>query len=230
MRVSLFGNDIERIRPDVIRAGFPIVDSNPDIVISYGGDGTFLKAEHQFPQVPKVLVRNSNTCRLCTNLPIDEVLKNLRWKDYSVFEITKLKVSAKGKELHGLNDIVVHNENPRHAIRFDFTIGNRKENNIIGDGVVVATTFGSTGYYQSVTHEPFSTGVGTAFNNTQRYIKPIVVPEEEFHAVLSLERGPAVVYVDNLEESIQLEMGDTVEFSCSDQQAKVLILDEYPKP
>lgn len=226
MNIALFGNNIEHIKPVVLEAGFSVVETNPEIVLCYGGDGTFLKAEHAFPGVPKALVRNSNTCRLCTDLPIDEVLKRIQWKDYTIFDITKLKVSAKGKELHGLNDIVIHNENPRYAIRFDLKVCNTEEKNVIGDGIVVATTFGSTGYYQSVTHEPFKDGVGVAFNNTQRQIKPYMLPENDFQATLILERGPAVVYVDNLEESIHLEMGDVANISCSNEQAKVLILDE----
>jgi hypothetical protein len=36
---------------------------------------------------------------------------------------------------------------------------------VIGDGIVVSTVLGSTGYFHSITRQDFKDGVGVAFNN-----------------------------------------------------------------
>lgn len=225
MRVALFGDDTRSIKPLVIEAGFKVVTKNPDIVLSYGGDGTFLRSEHKYPKIPKLLIKNSSTCTLCTELPLDEVLARISLNDYTVHEAIKLRVEAKGKKRYALNDIVIHNTDPRHAIRFNVAVGHHEIKDAIGDGVVVATVLGSTGYYKSITKKSFSSGVGIAFNNTSRQIDPIVLNEENFHVSVSITRGPALMYADNQKNELILKTGETANVSVSKKPAKVLIFD-----
>lgn len=134
MDVALFGKDSQSIRKAVEDAGFSIVEKDPEFVVSYGGDGTFLRSEHAFPGVPKVLIPNSPTCRLCTKLPQGEVMHRIARGEYSVYEFAKLKVVANGKEWHALNDVIVHNADPRHAIRCTVQGVRHLVSNVIGDG------------------------------------------------------------------------------------------------
>lgn len=188
-----------------------VVAENPDIVITCGGDGTYLRAQHQWPNIPKLILRGSAICKLCSPLTNEDVLKKYLRGDYKIEKLPLLEAEALEKKIVGVNDIVVHNADPRHAIRYRIQINKNQigEKDIIGDGIVVATPLGSTGYYRSITDSVFSVGVGLAFNNSTEQSDHMVLQE---HAIITMRitRGPAMVYADNQEESIELKEGDEV--------------------
>jgi len=74
----------------------------------------------------------------------------------------------------------------------------------IGDGLVVATPFGSTGYYRSITDSYFELGIGIAFNNSTEQADSLVVKEQRQIKVL-ITRGPALLYADNQTKIINLK-------------------------
>lgn len=47
----------EKIIKTLKKKDFKVVKKNPNIVISYGGDGTILYAENKFPLVPKLIIK-----------------------------------------------------------------------------------------------------------------------------------------------------------------------------
>ncbi|MEK7613958.1 MAG: hypothetical protein AAB439_03750 [Patescibacteria group bacterium] len=223
MNIALFGEQVETLRSDVERAGFRVVNENPDVVISFGGDGTFLRSEARFPTVPKLLIKNSATCTLCTTLPLDHVLKRLSEKAYTVRTILKLQVETAGVVWYALNDVVVRNKNPRHAVRFSLHTNTQTFSNIIGDGVVVATALGATGYFQSITRKTFESGIGVAFNNTAEHLAPLFLPEQETSLTVEIHRGPALVYVDNFEGEAVIHDGEKVLITLSEKPAHLLV-------
>jgi NAD+ kinase len=150
------------------------------------------------------------------------VVKSIAEGKYTTEEYWKLEVKAKGNTIIGMNDITVHNADPRHAIRYELFINDKNiGHKIIGDGVVVATPFGSTGYYRSITDSYFELGIGIAFNNSTEQSDHVVVKEDSVVRIV-VARGPAIVYVDNREERISLEEGDEVLIRKSDKVAKIL--------
>lgn len=222
VNVAIFGTNGSLIETLVKEAGFVITDKNPEIVLSFGGDGTLMRSEIAYPGVPKVALRDSNICKKCSALPNEEILKQLRKGEYTKETLFKLEAQAKGKELIGLNDIVVHNKDPRHGIRYYLSV-NRRDigHEIVGDGIVVATPFGSTGYFRSITDSFFEIGIGIAFNNsTERFDHMILTEGSSIE--MSITRGPAVVYADNHEDSIDLLPGDKVSIKKSSHLAIIL--------
>ncbi|MEK9201831.1 MAG: hypothetical protein AAB944_02565, partial [Patescibacteria group bacterium] len=220
--VAIFGTNKSTIETLVKEAGFTITERNPEIVLSFGGDGTLMRSEVAFPGVPKVALRDSSICKKCSALPNEDILRQLAKGEYTKETLFKLEARAKGKELVGLNDIIVHNKDPRHGIRYHLSV-NRRDigHEIVGDGIVVATPFGSTGYFRSITDSFFEIGIGIAFNNsTERFDHMIV--EEENTIEMSITRGPAVVYADNHEDSIELLPGDKVTIQKSSHLAVIL--------
>ncbi|MEW6617395.1 MAG: hypothetical protein AB1333_03175 [Patescibacteria group bacterium] len=212
----------EEITKIVKEFGFEIVSGSPDIVISYGGDGTLMRAEHMYPGIPKLPLRASAVCKLCSSASNNEVLEKVGQDKYSIEEFWKLNVTAHGKMYVGVNDVIVHNKDPRHAIRYDVSVNNKKIlEGVIGDGVVVATPFGSTGYYRSITDSYFEVGMGLAFNNSTEQSDHIVLKENSVIKI-TIARGPAIVYVDNRKESIELSDGDFAEIRKSEQVAKII--------
>lgn len=211
---------------DVASAGFDVVRENPEIIFSCGGDGTFMRAEHAYPGVPKIPLRASAVCKLCAVVSNEDVLKRIADGKYRIEEFWKLSAEAKGKKYIGVNDVIVHNKDPRHAIRYDVFINDKRvRENVIGDGIVVATPFGGTGYYRSITDSYFEVGMGLAFNNSTEESDHIVLKEDSVVRV-TIARGPAIVYVDNRNESIELEEGDGVEIKKSDQVARIVRVED----
>lgn len=122
-----------------------------------------------------------------------------------------------------MNDVVVHNADPRHAIRYRLSVnGKAIGGEIIGDGFVVATPLGATGYYRSITDSVFEVGIGIAFNNSMEQSDHLVVCEESVITAVIL-RGPAMVYADNQAASIAMEDGVRVSITRSRHRTALLV-------
>lgn len=222
MKVIVVGQNAGVITPLIKKAGFTVVEKKPDFVISYGGDGTLMVAEYLYPSIPKIILKGSLICKKASPLPNDEVLKRVRAKKFTIEDVWKLEAHANGKTLVGMNDIVLHNADMRHAMRYTVAVdGVQVNDNIIGDGVVLATPFGSTAYYRSITDSFFEIGIGLAFNNSTEQADHIVLQENR-NIVVHISRGPAFVYADNQEESLTVSAGDTVTIRKSKQITKIV--------
>ena len=226
-RVLIVGKTPESARElasEVKEYGFTLVKRNPQLVLSYGGDGTFLRAEQEYPGVLKSMIRKSKVCVKCHNFATGHVLDLISRGKYHVHEYAKLEVNIGGhkKRLTGVNDIVVRNTSPIRALRFHLWINNKKvARELIGDGIVVATPFGSTGYYDSITRKPFMKGIGLAFNNLVQPIKHRVLPP---HSKIRMHtiRGDAYISADNNPHILTAKQGSTIVIRQSRQKARIV--------
>ncbi len=191
--------------------GFTYDQDHPDFVISYGGDGTLFRAERIYPGIPKLMVKHSLTCTKCDIHEHDRMLAALKRGTYRLERLPKLKatLARKGQTLLALNDIVVRNSTPGQAIRFEVHAGKRQTGMVIGDGIVVSTPFGSTGYYHAITRSGFSRGLGIAFNNPTQ---PQGHWKLDANATIGLKllRGHAVIAADNDPDILRLSAGGEV--------------------
>lgn len=210
MRVTIFGNNKATAEELLKKQGFELVQSNPDFVISYGGDGTFMKSEFAYPGEPKIVLKDSQICKVCSVFPNDQVLEKVKQGGYEIRKLIKLDATANGRTITAVNDIIVHNSDPRHGIRYQIWADNRQfGDTVIGDGVVVATPFGSTAYYRSITDSFFETGIGLAFNNSTEQMDHVVLDDQKTIKI-KITRGMVGVYADNQEENLTLKEGDEV--------------------
>lgn len=204
------------------RMGFEFDEDAPDFIVSLGGDGTFLICERRFPGVPKLLVRDSLICFKCCDEPMEELLRMVRRGDGLVEEIMKLRVEAGGERRTATNDAVVRNRDPRHALRFKLQVnGEAVDDLLIGDGIVVATPFGSTGYYSSVTGGTFERGIGVAFNNLTEPRGPLHL-DDGAEVTLRVVRGEPYLAVDNHPDMPVLEEDDAATICRARQVARLL--------
>lgn len=221
-KVILFGKEQNHIFDLVQKYGFKIVDENPDFIISFGGDGTVMQSEAKYPGIPKIILKNSRVCKLCSPFENSQVLERIKLGQFEIENYWKLECSAKGHKLLAINDITLHNNDPRHAIRYKLSINEKLvHHEIIGDGVVIATPFGSTGYYRSITDSFFELGIGLAFNNSTEPSDHMVLKEDS-KIKLTITRGPAIVFADNQDDKILLDVGDTIYISKSTKLSKIV--------
>lgn len=202
--------------------GFILAEDDPKVILCFGGDGTLLYGEREFPGIPKVLIRNSQICRICAAMTKDTILQLLLASQYEVIDHIKLQATVNKQIIVGLNDIVIGHPKINGTLRAKVLINHQPyKNEFLGDGLVVSTPLGSTAYYQSITNSNFSSGIGLAFNNTITLVNHIVVDEQSVIQV-SVTRGPGVVTADNDEREIPLATGDIVSIQKSADTAKII--------
>lgn len=208
MRVLVYSHFTDEILPAVQRHGFEVVSDDPEVVVSYGGDGTLLGAERVWPSVPKIAIRRSSSWSKCKLHQDDAVLTRLKDGDISSTHLLKLEGICKGQTFVGLNDIIVHHARVSSAMRYRVRInGEPYSGEIIGDGLVVATPFGSRAYYRSITHSIIHVGIGLAFNNSTELVNHLVLSEES-QVEVEITRGPARLVADNNPEFAELDCGE----------------------
>ena len=228
MKVTIFGRNANSVKPLVAMAGFEITDKDPDFVISYGGDGTHMMAEHTYPGIPKILLKDSLICKKCSPLTNEQVLKKVIDGKYQIENLMKLEVSALGKTLVAMNDVILHNKDSRHAIRYNIAINEKSlGKEVIGDGVIVATPFGSTAYYRSITDSYFEVGIGVAFNNSTEQSDHVVLKEDSTITIM-IARGDAVVYADNQEDEIIVSEKSEITIRKSNEIARIVVPELLP--
>jgi len=228
MKIAIIGREIRELKRKVKVKGFECDKENPEVVICYGGDGTFLIAERVYPGVPKLLIKGSPISNKGHEMKIEKVLEKFNKKEFTIQEIKKLKAVYQGafetRSLVGVNDLVIRNSLPTEALRFKLKTKNFYKN-FIGDGLVIATNYGSSkgAYFYSITRKEFKKGIGIAFNNVTKKQESKIIPEKS-EIEITITRGPGVLVADNNRDYINLEKGDKIKIFQTNEIAKRLIL------
>jgi len=225
--------------------GFDVVEEyDPDaIVITLGGDGTILYAARAFPDPTVLPVRTGDSEGYKTHIDSDRLVATLDALEggdegdaYTVTERRKIGAYRDGEPLRGgfdaVNEVSLHHSSPTLAAVLSVRIRDRGEcyefDRLVGDGVLVATPFGSTGYYRSITGGSFSHGLGVAFNNVHT---PVDVPTYTVlsqDAVVEVEllevehASDAVLTRDNDDQPYELPVGEPVAISLTDETVEIL--------
>lgn len=227
MKVQITGKNPLGIEDLIKSLGFEIVTENSETIISYGGDGTLLASERDYPGIPKLPIRDSRFCNKCSDHDNKTVLEALLQNRLELKEYKKLETTFFYKTLLALNDFAIRNTQPMHAIRFQTTPLDSKL--LIGDGIVLSTPFGSTGYFRSITQQTFKAGFGLALNNTTEQIAPIFLKDED-QITFKLVRGIATLSLDNNPDIFNIDEGSEITFKLSSQTAKIYELESLRCP
>lgn len=232
MKVSLFGKNSDSIRHLIPEYGLELTDDQPEVMISYGGDGTLLSMERKYPGIPKLPIRDSKVCKKCPLHTTEHLLKELAEGKINKFAADAIKLKnypkleAKFETAHvlALNDFVIRNSIPIHALRFRVYINGQlvQPGLIIGDGVVLTTTFGSTGYYKSITRQTIEKDFAIAFNNTTEVIEPVKFSKGDEIRIVII-RGPGTLSSDNNPRFLYLREGAEVKIFPSSYNAQIYV-------
>lgn len=141
------------------KSGFFIMDSYNeycDLVVSLGGDGSFLKNVYDL-NYPNILFVGINTGHLGffqSVMPsdIDKMIQCILSSNYTVQNIFPLKAVINTKirqtEIYAINEFVVKG-NKNKTVHLNIFIGGRHIEKFSGDGVIISSTVGSTAYNYS---------------------------------------------------------------------------------
>lgn len=225
--------------------GFDVVEEyDPNaIIITLGGDGTILSAARTWTDPTIFPVRTSGSKGYKTSIDSDQLIGTLRALEegnegdtYTLTEHQKIAAYRDRTQLQdgfdAVNEVNIHHSSPTLAAVLSLRIRDQGEcsefDRIVGDGLLVATPFGSTAYYRSITSGHFSDGLGVAFNNVHT---PVDTPEYlllsrdaivEVEMVESEHASMAVVTRDNADDMYELTVGDPVEIRYADESIEIL--------
>jgi NAD+ kinase len=189
------------------------------LVITVGGDGTFLEASHKL-KGQLILGVNSDPSwsvgRFCsaTSLTFKKVLQRLLEEKQPILEFPRLELNVMGKKINFLNDVLFCHRNPAAMSRYSLVIGKVQEEQK-SSGVWVSTAAGSSGAIRSAggrklipTQEIFQYKPRELYlkKNKPYILKGGILPFEKNLEVISMMREGRV-FVDGSHLSFPFDFG-----------------------
>jgi NAD+ kinase len=214
---------LEHLRVIAARCGVELVDdSQADIAVVLGGDGTMLRALTRFhgSGVPVIGV-NYGRVGFLTAIPAERLESDLARVfagDYRTVELSTLEVTVGGTTYTAVNDVVVAGGTLGRMIEVGYSIGGEDLGHQPCDGLICATPAGSTAYNLSNGGPVLVWGLDamvlTFVAPHALHIRPLVVP-----------RGPDVTITSltaDIETTVLVD-GQAVGALATDEQALVRV-------
>ncbi len=206
------------------------VPTGPTLVVSLGGDGTFLRAS-RLARAASCPVLGVNFGRLGYLLEVapeefDAVLDGAIAGTAIVEDRLGLRVEAPGLEAFALNELALEKSVPGHMVRVDTSVNGEHLLTYAADGVVVATPTGSTAYNLSAGGPVVSPGLDvlllTPVAPHFTIDRSIVLGPSEVIELTVLPDRPAVLVADGALLA-HLAPGSTVRVSRDPVPVKVVV-------
>lgn len=170
-----------------------------DLVITLGGDGTFLKyvsSYSPFPFTP-ILPINTGSLGFISSLDptrLQEGLEQLLTQHYVLSKRIALSVQNRDKSYLGVNECCIGSENLGHMAELSLEIDGSSFS-IQGDGVILASPTGSTAYSLAaggpIVHAEMAALVVCPINPFALVTRPMVIPSSSKIIVRIPERNQA---------------------------------------
>lgn len=138
----------------VLDFGFEIDQDNPDVVLFAGGDGTFLRAFHQYSdKIDSVKFVGLNKGHLgffssYSDDQLDLLLSDLKSSNVHEETYRLLTASFNDKEIYAINEIRI--ESPFQTLICDVEVNGNKLETFRGNGLIVSSSLGSSAYNKSL--------------------------------------------------------------------------------
>lgn len=204
------------VRDKFVSRGFVISDDNFDLGIAIGGDGSFLRMvkSTDFASSVYYIGVNTGTLGFLQEVKVDEIdnlIMELECGQYKVEDIfiqeTDIICGLDKFSFYSLNEIVLRDID-LGIVRFDVNINGNLLEHYIGDGMLIATSTGSTAhnlsYGGSIVYNTFSslqiTPIGPI--NSKVYsslINSVIIPDQmEISIVPNMDKNNLMVIVDGV--------------------------------
>lgn len=181
-----------------------IIKKKELILLSLGGDGTFLNAARVVGNrnIP-ILGVNLGNLGFLAEVRADEIIDFLREMLTGKFRVTErniLEAKVNGKKFYGLNDIVIDKANSIRMINIDAFYNDEKIFKLVADGIIISTPTGSTGYSLS-SGGPVISPHSSVFSITpicphSLNIRPIILPDNGLITINTLGNSMARITAD----------------------------------
>lgn len=236
----------ELLHKKLLDAGFEIdyeYNPNAELIISIGGDGSFLQTVHDYnlPNIPLVGINTGHLGFFPDISPeeIDSFLESYLKGEFITQEIPLLKANIITKNntstLYAINEVVVKGDKSR-TIHLRLDINDKHVQGFSGDGLIISTSTGSTAYNYAVGGSIVDTSlnvmqiapVAPINTNSYRSFTSSIICSDDSLVRIAPECGfenSILIVVDGMEYSIK-EIID-INLSISDIKINLLRTSNY---
>lgn len=207
-------------------------------VVAYGGDGTVLDVIRKNPNKTIIPVRNYGLCEYHKNrynLMFDglesdayNMLRSLNTDKcyYLQWKCFHNNVDFNDK---GISEIVVKNSDPTSAIRFNLVVDHKCiVKNAIADGLIASTTYGSTGYFKSISRCSFNCdGIGLAFIAPMQNLSNCILPINSNIDIELVRDAEIIVTSDKTKVNMNLKAGEHITLFRTNDFVTLIGLDAF---
>jgi len=200
-----------------------------DLIISLGGDGTFLSAAMKFfeKDLPIAGINLGNLGYLSTvgKDELDEVLLNILDDNYKIEERVVLEASIDDKKMYALNDITINRASYVKMIKVDISLDGEYMDTYNGDGVIIGTPTGSTAYSLSaggpIVEPTVDAMLVTPICSHSLTKRPLIISSDRNVLIKSADNNSFMVSADGHESIYDVK---TVKIQKADKTVKVIKL------
>lgn len=202
---------LKKAKHDVVEKGF----TDADFILTLGGDGTLLHTACKYAdlEVPYVGI-NVGTVGFLTAEEGDDwkkALDKLIAGDYVVSQRMTIEATVGDRHLRAVNEIVVRGL--YRVINLTVGVTNRDFLDVAGDGLIVSSQTGSTGYSLSaggpIVDPDLNCFLLTPINPTGLPVPTVVLdPNDEIE--IKVKKGEDISLIADGQQHTRLEIGDTV--------------------
>jgi NAD+ kinase len=198
-----------------------------DVIVSVGGDGTILRTIHKMNNPLPILGINMGTLGFLVDVEPKDAINTLEKliTGFTVDERSRLKVLLDGKSLPpAVNEIALITASPAKMIEFEIIVDGSLMEDFRADGVIIATSTGSTAYAMSaggpIVDPRVDAIVMVPMAPFKLSSRPWVIPGESIIEVkLKLHEKYALVVVDG-QNMATISTNDTIIISKADSPAR----------
>jgi NAD+ kinase len=140
-RLDMKGTPVEKMK-----------DREVDFIVSVGGDGTILRTIHKMEDPVPILGINLGTIGFLVDVEPTDAVKTIEHllNGFEVDERSRIKVLLNDKDLPpATNEVVLITASPAKMIEFEIIVDGAVMEDIRADGIIIATSTGSTAYSMS---------------------------------------------------------------------------------
>ena len=215
----------------IVSSGNVFDNEKPELVISLGGDGTFLKAVHKYALTDDGVIFapiNKGKLGFFSDFVIDDVDEIIN--SFSKFDIKHfhlLKADIGNETIYAVNEIRI--ENPFHTLISEVFINNTELETFRGNGLVVSSSIGSSAYNKSLGGAVIDTDlevlqlseIAPINNSLYRSLKSSLVVSKDSMITFKGEFKDIVIGYDHLVKS-DLHSNE-ISFSVSNKNLNLLV-------
>ena len=209
-------------------SGVDIKDLSGDVIISLGGDGTIL---HILSQINKPIlgINCGGVGFLCELEPVDDILTaidNVIAGKY--FEEKLHRIDTYLNDLNvgtAVNEIVLHTSRVAKIQGFEISTNGKLIDSFRGDGVIIATSTGSTSYSMSmgapIIYPTMESNIIVPMAPYKLGSRPLILPAD-YDIVAKITGHPEAVMVIDGKDEILIKDEDKIEFKTSKNKASLV--------
>ena len=243
-KIKIFSNHTEQSMPieeeliKLLKENNFELSEEYDLAIAIGGDGSFLKMVKQtnFNTKPYYIGINTGTLGFLQEIKPDklkEFVKSLNEDNFKYDEIGVLETTINdNKKYYSLNELVIRELN-LSVFKANIYVDKVKLENFAGDGLLIATSVGSSAYnislngalvyntLHTIQINPISPLNTSAYRNL---LNPVILPEKSLVEILPYKKQVTIMTDGEIEK---LENINKIECSVKDKKLKFLRMKEY---